>query len=266
MTSELLANIMACPVCGYELSLNNSDSQVQCSSCGAIYAKGAFIWNFVPRNIDWQSPMWKTWKQLQDNGVAGYQADPEHNLSVIEREDIKQFTAFCHCRGLVLDIGCGPQPWPAYFERRQDVMYVGIDPLIDDLPGEYLRVQGLGEFLPFRSEIFDHILFGTSLDHFVDPVIVLRMASRVCKLDGEIDVWLGEKQPDAPRPATSPDWYRRLQKPALANDLFHFKRLTSSDFVEIVNMAHLKIVETGMHEVDEYRTNHFYRLKRRIGI
>jgi len=261
VNNDLLATIMACPVCAHALNLRESDAIAQCSSCGAIYVKGSFIWNFVPQNIDWQSPMWKTWKELQDNGLAGYQADPEHNLSVVEREDIRQYSEFCRCRGLVLDIGCGPQLWPAYFERREDVRYVGIDPLIGDLSGEYLRFQGLGEFLPFQPKVFDHVLFATSLDHFVDPVAVLESAAKVCKKDGEIDVWLGEKKTNAPRPAISPEWYRRLHKPELADDLFHFKRLNISDFSEIVDQTSLRITETKVQTVDEYRANYFYRLR-----
>ncbi len=260
MSSNPLAIIMACSNCGADLSIMDTDLKLRCAACGAEFNKGKHIWNFIPANIDWSSPMWKTWQQLQENGLAGYRSDPEHNLAIVEREDVRSFATFCRYHGLVLDVGCGPQPWPAYFVRDREVVYVGIDPLIDDAPGEYLRIKGLGEFLPFRPETFDHVLFSTTLDHFVDPVTALRAAARVCKPGGEIDIWLGEKSADAPKPAESPDWYLRLQKPQHADDLFHVKRLSKAEFVEVIQTAGLKIVQTETHDVDPYRANHFYRI------
>ncbi len=263
MKSDILTTIMACSNCGTGLTIQDMDEKLQCSSCGATFTRGKYIWNFIPSNVDWSSPMWQTWQQLQENGVASYQGDPEHNLAVVQRHDINSFASFCNYHGLVLDIGCGPQPWPAYFRRDRDAVYVGIDPLINDEPGEYLRFKGLGEFLPFRPHTFDHVLFSTTMDHFVDPVVALKSAAKACKLDGEIDIWLGEKSADAPRPAKSPEWYLRLQKPQHAEDLFHVKRLSRTEFVEVVRTAGLKIVEAETHEVDQYRANHFYRIAAR---
>jgi SAM-dependent methyltransferase len=261
LKSGLLGEIMACSVCGTDLAIADSDTQAGCVSCGATFAKGKYIWNLIPTNIDWSSPLWQTWRQLQENGVASYRADPEHNLAVVARDDIQQFARFCDYHGLVLDVGCGPQPWPAYFERGADAVYVGVDPLIDDAPGEYLRIKALGEFLPFRAEVFDHVLFSTTLDHFIDPVTALKVAARVCKPNGEIDIWLGEKHPDAPRPPASPEWYRRLTKPRLAEDLFHVKRLSRAEFARTARTAGLTIAQAETHAVDEYRANHFYRLR-----
>jgi SAM-dependent methyltransferase len=230
-------------------------------SCGAEFSKGEFIWNFIPSDIDWSSPMWQTWNHLQENGKASYLNDPEHNLAIVERNDIQQFSAFCRFRGLVLDVGCGPQPWPSYFDRNSRAIYVGVDPLIDDMPGEYLRLKALGEFLPFRPHVFDQILFSTTLDHFVDPVVALNAAANVCKLDGEIVIWLGEKAPNTPPSAFSPEWYLSLRKPSLSEDLFHVKRLNNADFNKLVESVELTIVESEVHQVDQYRANHFYRLK-----
>lgn len=261
MNFELLDEIIACPACGAALFIKTDEIRVICQSCGAVYEKGSFVWNFIPTNIDWSSLLWQAWQKLQENGVASYQNDPEHNLAIVERNDIQLFSKFCHYQGLVLDVGCGPQPWPSYFDRTCEAVYVGVDPLIEDTLGEYLRFKALGEFLPFRVGVFDHVLFSTTLDHFVDPATALRAAARVCKPDGEIDIWLGEKHPDAPRPAFSPEWYRRLEKPALAEDLFHVKRLNKIDFQKVVQSVGLVIAETETHRVDDYRANHFYRLK-----
>jgi ubiquinone/menaquinone biosynthesis C-methylase UbiE len=261
MELELLGEIVACSACAASLPIKTNDTRVICASCGAVFEKGNHIWNFIPANIDWSSPLWQAWNQLQENGVASYQNDAEHNLAVVERNDIQLFSAFCHYHGLVLDVGCGPQPWPSYFDRKSGAVYVGIDPLIDDEAGEYLRLKALGEFLPFRAGTFDQVLFSTTLDHFVDPLVALKSAERVCKSGGEIVIWLGEKHPDAPRPPISPEWYLRLQKPSLAEDVFHVKRLNHADFAHIVDSAGLRFVEKETHRVDEYRVNHFYRLK-----
>ena len=258
---NLLAKIIACPVCNTALPINDTDNRVVCSTCKSIFSKGRHIWDFFPTVIDWTSPIWETWKQIQANGLVGYQHDPEHNLAVGEREDIRRFASFCNCAGMVLDVGCGPQSWPSYFERSQTISYVGVDPLIEDAPGEFIRLKALAEFLPFRESIFDHVLFGTSLDHFADPVAALKAAARVCKSAGEIDIWVGEKTVNAPKPAVSPKWYRQLQKPDLAEDLFHIKRLSSKDFIDIASAAGLTLVQTEIQTVDEFRKNYFYRLK-----
>ena len=256
-----MAEIVACPLCSTDLPINDADNRVMCHGCKSTFIKGRYVWDFIPTDIAWSSPMWRTWQQLQVNGMASYQSDPEHNLAVEAREDIRCFTLFCNCHGLVLDVGCGPQSWPSYFKRAEGTRYVGVDPLIEDIPGEFLRLRALAEFLPFRTGVFDHVLFGTSLDHFVDPVAALRAAARVCKPSGEIDIWVGEKSANAPKPAVSPEWYRRLRKPDLAEDMFHIKRLSGKAFIDLTAAAGLTLVQTEVQTVDDFRTNYFYRLK-----
>jgi len=258
---NILAEIIACPACSSNLPIGNMDTRVMCRGCKSTFIKGKYIWNFVPPVIDWSSPMWQTWQQLQDNGMVSYQSDPEHNLAVGTRKDSQDFAKFCHCSGLVLDVGCGPQSWPSYFKRTEETIYVGIDPLVQDVPGEFLKLKGLAEFLPFRARVFDHVLFATSVDHFVDPLAALKAAARVCKSTGEIDVWLGEKGVGVPSPAVSPEWYCQLRKPDLAEDLFHIKRLSRDAFINIAVASGLTLVQTEVHAVDKYRTNYFYRLR-----
>ncbi len=258
---NLLAEIIACPVCGTGLSINDGDTRVMCRGCRSTFIKGSYVWNFIPTDIDWSSPLWSAWQQLQANGLVSYQSDPEHNLAVGAREDSQSFALFCNCSGLVLDVGCGPQPWPSYFRRAQRTTYVGIDPLVEDIPGDFIKLRALAEFLPFRTGVFDHVLFGTSLDHFVDPIAALKAAAKVCKPAGKINVWLGEKSTNAPGPAVSPEWYRRLSKPDLAEDVFHIKRLSVKVFADLAVAAGLTLIQTEIHTLDNYRTNYFYRLK-----
>jgi ubiquinone/menaquinone biosynthesis C-methylase UbiE len=261
MQGTRIETIFACPICKEHLPLTEAHSRITCESCGIFFVKETLVWNFIPKDIGLSSPKWKAWETLQKNGEVSYQADPDHNLSVGERTDCKQFAAFCNYQGLVLDVGCGPQPWPSYFDASRGAAYIGVDPLAADSATNYLKVKALAEYLPFCKNTFDHILFSTSLDHFVDSIAALREAKRVCKSTGEINVWLGEKRPGAPRPLHSPDWYLRLWKPALAEDLFHIKRLHISDFLKDVETAELTIAQTETHNVDEYRSNYFFRIK-----
>jgi ubiquinone/menaquinone biosynthesis C-methylase UbiE/uncharacterized protein YbaR (Trm112 family) len=254
-------NILACPVCKADLSITDSDKKAKCLSCGAIFAKEPLVWNFIPDVKDIASPIWKAWQAVQENGMTSYRADPDHNLSVGRRNDCRQFAEFCNFQGLVLDVGCGPQPWPAYFDSTKNASYVGIDPLAGATPSKYLTIKALAEYLPFRMASFDRVLFSTTLDHFVDSVVALKEAARVCKTSGEIIVWLGEKRPDAPKRSSSPEWYVQLRKPELAEDVFHIKRLNVAEFQGMAMKAGVKIVQTESHQIDEYRTNYFYRLK-----
>jgi len=178
-----------------------------------------------------------------------------------KRQDCLDFSRFCSFDGLVLDVGCGPQARPTYFTFHSDgTRFFGIDPLLGDCPGDYPQFRALGEFLPFRDRVFDHVVFATSLDHFIDPGRALREAERVCKLAGEIDIWIGETKPDVPRPSVSPEWYVKLKKPSPAQDVFHLKRLGPSDLAAVLKDAGFYISAHEGHRVDDYRTNHFYRL------
>jgi SAM-dependent methyltransferase len=65
---------------------------------------------------------------------------------------------------------------------------VGLDPLPAKPVGmEFVR--GVGESLPFRSNVFDQTVCSTTLDHCLNPVAVLREIKRVT--NGKINLWTG---------------------------------------------------------------------------
>src|SRR5439155_20161971 len=105
---------------------------------------------------------WSLWEELQANGEHSYTTAPEENLSVGARNDVARFAEFCDMRGAVLDVGCGPQIRPSYAGADR---FVGIDPLRGERRRDFDFVQGIGEYLPFRDDSFDQVLFATSLDH-----------------------------------------------------------------------------------------------------
>lgn len=243
------------------MSLVESQDAV-CSVCQKSYPWLAHTWNLIPSSWKESSDLWSAWEQLQANGVVSYQKDPENNLNVGKRRVSIDFSNFCRFDGLVLDVGCGPQAWPSHFaSSAEGTRFVGVDPLVEGSHADYTQFCALGEYLPFRDGVFDHVVFATSLDHFVDPLPVLNEARRVCGANGEIDLWVGEKSPDTPKPATSPEWYSQLEKPEGAEDVFHFKRLSATDSDRLIDRAGLRIVAREVHEVDQYRSNYFYRLQ-----
>lgn len=251
---------IACPRCKRRLPLVVA-ADSHCEGCGQQFPWIGRTWDLVLSAPLSSSPRWSAWDRLQANGLASYREDPEHNLAVGDREDCRQFSEFCRFDGRVLDVGCGPQPWPAYFRGHSGrTRFVGVDPLIEMPSPDYLQLRALAEHLPFRAATFDHVVLATSLDHFVDPVQALREARRVCRKRGVIALWVGEKRPGAARPAVSPEWYVRLERPPGAEDVFHLKRLDLADVEALVAKADLRILAHEARPVDEYRVNHFYRL------
>ncbi len=255
--------VLACPVrtCHAELTTGEGPA-FRCQSCGETYPSAGAIVELVPS-------AWRTleraraWEQLQANGLVSYTQAPDKNLGVGERDDCHAFSRFCQLSGWVLDVGCGPQSWPAYFAHHAArTQFVGVDPLATEGRGPYPRFRALGEYLPFRDEVFDRVLFSTSLDHMIEPVAALREAWRVCKRGGQVLLWSGEKKAGAPRPAQSPEWYRSLEVPAGAEDPFHFKRFTEEEVQQLCADAGLPIMEHVVLPVDDWRANHFYRVLR----
>lgn len=221
------------------------------------------FWNFIPKNLEiFDNEAWATWNILQDNGVTTYNNDPLKNLGVGPRQDFLDFAQFCNFKGAVLDIGVGPQKCPTHIQytQRSDIFFVGVDPLAGEQPRDFAFVQALGEYLPFKAGIFDQVLFVTSLDHFIDPVVALKEAKRVMKKKGEMCIWLGEKDKNAPKPAQSPDWYENLQIPPGAEDRFHFRRFSIDEFESYLPTVGLTIKESRVLTVDQWRKNCFYKL------
>jgi SAM-dependent methyltransferase len=221
-------------------------------------------WDFLPADlVGLFGEKARIWETLQRNGEASYLNDPERNLGVGPRADFLAFAEFSRFRGNVLDVGCGPQKLPTHMAASSgpDVFFCGIDPLVGDQPRGFAFVRGLGEYLPFRAALFDQVLFVTSLDHFLDPTPPLIEARRVLSPGGEVCVWIGEKDKNAPRPAASPDWYRRLEVPGDAQDAFHYRRFGIEDFERFVAGAGLAIADRRVTEVDQWRRNVFFRLR-----
>jgi SAM-dependent methyltransferase len=288
----LLEEILVCPVCKGELSFEGmrDDGSVSCSGCQRFYKTSNGVFDFTPLPPPDQAVLskWELWEQLQENGLFSYTAAPDLNLSVGERADAKAFGSFSDLSGLVLDIGCGPQDAPSY-GTDFDGTLVGIDPLQGSLPKRFSFVQGIGEYLPFRSGVFDRVLFATSLDHVLDPMLTLAEARRVLKSEGTINIWFDSVEAVEDPSAETPDsrtksrisravrmlrqgnlsgimsrlafhlrpnklpssmsYLSELEVPAGAVDHFHFAHITRSELDTWLEAAGLVITEASQFDL-----------------
>jgi ubiquinone/menaquinone biosynthesis C-methylase UbiE len=94
----------------------------------------------------------------------------------LERET-EIINRYVHGR-LVLDVGCGP----CVFERELGFKMVGVDPDKNALKfcSEDV-IQGVGEYLPFKDNVFDAVLFITSMEFLLRPELAVSEAYRVLK-------------------------------------------------------------------------------------
>lgn len=238
-----LESLLACPVC-HAAPLRDAEAGLDCHACGRSFASVRGAIDFTPRplpdpDVDERRPLWE---EVERNGLVSYEADPENNLSVSERDVIVAFGRFAGLHGLVLDVGCGPQSRPAYahgFEGR----FVGIDPLRGEEHRDFEFVQGVGEYLPFRGGVFDRVLFATTLDHMLSPRRALLEAKRVTSPSGEIVVWSGDDRTKPAFTGVSADWYEGLRVPEGAQDRFHVARFSRDSVLDALHDAGLAVVE-----------------------
>lgn len=86
--------------------------------------------------------------------------------------------------GLLLDMGCGNQPYAYLFPTA--TRYVGID--LPPPPGvsRCADLWGSGLRLPFASERFDTVLCAQVLEHVPRPELLIAQAFRVLKAGGQL--------------------------------------------------------------------------------
>ena len=195
-----LNSLVVCAVCHADLPLQDIEREGSgcCPKCGRRYtfSNGVYDMTPLPPPDEVLKSKWSTWEKLQDNGLVSYVKAPELNLSVDLRGDAEAFKSFSASSGLVLDVGCGMYTYPSYQPGAGEV--VRIDPLAGQHRRKFAFVQGIGEYLPFRDQVFDHVLYASSLDHIIDPKRSLADAARCLKPDGRISLWIDGLSDDEP--------------------------------------------------------------------
>jgi ubiquinone/menaquinone biosynthesis C-methylase UbiE/uncharacterized protein YbaR (Trm112 family) len=132
----------------------------------------------------WQAHQSKMWQEYQggDQGVF----TGEHNP--IGRH-VGEIIAASGGR-LCLDVGCGARPWPVYMAASSErVQWIGVDPFLGDAARQFPFVQGMGEYLPFRRELFDGALYAGTIYHHMDPPRSLRRVHSILKPAGKLFIW-----------------------------------------------------------------------------
>jgi len=97
--------------------------------------------------------------------------------------------------GIVLEVGCGEQPYKRYFTGIQKIIATDFDPRRGTVD-----VASPAAPLPFRSEIFDGIIATEVLEHVPDPSAVFAEFYRVLKPNGKLLLttpmyWPSHEQP-----------------------------------------------------------------------
>ncbi len=171
---------LACPDCRARL-LADEDA-FACTGCGRRFE----VERGVPRLLPSEG-LGADWEARQQLGEEEYEDAPDDDTAAVAR----RFARFADVDGLVLDVGAGVEPRPAYLEPGKRRTYVGLDPLVGAAQRDFDFVQGLAERLPFGDETFDGAISATMLDHVPDPARVLDEIRRVLRSDGRLAVWIG---------------------------------------------------------------------------
>lgn len=192
---ESLLDILACPL---DNSVPLSAVRNAAGEVVALRSRDAeypVVYN-VPRLIPglgegaggalplWQAHQSKMWQEYQD-GDEGVFTHEDNEMG----RHVGEIIAASGGR-LCLDVGCGARPWPVYMAASSAcVQWIGVDPFLGDAARRFPFVQGMGEYLPFRREVFDGALYASTLYHLLDPGRSLRRVHSILKPTGKLFVW-----------------------------------------------------------------------------
>jgi len=95
----------------------------------------------------------------------------EHSIALLASE----------ITGVVLEVGCGKQPYKRYFTRVQKIIATDFDPARGTVD-----VATPASPLPFRSQAFNGIIATEVLEHVPDPAAVFKEFHRVLKTGGKL--------------------------------------------------------------------------------
>ncbi len=146
------------------------------------------------------------WSRVQARYLDPAHAKPPDEAEAAIRQSVEGYDRFFRergpLRGSVLDIGGSVGLYRQWWEPGASDVFVVQDPAVGTArmeAGELLRrlyprafslsvtcVEGFGEDLPYRDQVFDTCLMVAALDHCADPARVLAEAWRCLKPGGEL--------------------------------------------------------------------------------
>jgi len=131
----------------------------------------------------WQAHQEEMWQNYQQGDPGVFANSNEVTDYIGELLDQKG-------DGLFLDLGCGALPQPCYMAASEDhVHWLGIDPFFGDQQRQFPFAQAVGEYLPFRANVLDGVLYASTLSHQIDPQRSLRRVRQALKPQGRVYIW-----------------------------------------------------------------------------
>lgn len=154
-----IRNILRCPICGNEEFSNiDNDTSLKCLNCQSKFKFNSSKFNLLTQEL------------ITYGVVKSTQNISAHKYDSVAVNIIEQFK-----NGLILDNGCG----------LRDVYHDNIVNFeIVDYPTT--DVIGIGEKLPFKSEVFDAVFSLAVLEHVRNPFECAQEITRVLKPGGTL--------------------------------------------------------------------------------
>ncbi len=187
---------LADPITHARLKLTPTGDFLQ-SDTGRVF----WIGNNIPRlvleaeDLPTDDPKWQKWAQLQEVEFQTYHDSFVGVFSIAGYnvpEKVGEILNDTCGTGLCLDVGCGILPQPSYMKACTRMHFFGMDPFTGDEPRTFPFAQAYGEYIPFKEDTFDTVLYASVIDHLYDPLRSLRDANRVLKEDGSLMIWYSD--------------------------------------------------------------------------
>ena len=192
ITPELLS-LLCCPSCHHEhLALPDDVRELRCKACDAVFPVQLGFPTLIPSDA-LTGPEWELWRRHLERFSERRRDRRDKVARALTkfRDKYDAHPAFAEFTGIdqgtILDLGCGPGKFRHFLDLRR-VTYVGVDPLALPEVGDFHFVQGVAEYLPFKSDTFNDIVILAALDHFRDLDRFKREASRVLAPGGRLHV------------------------------------------------------------------------------
>jgi SAM-dependent methyltransferase len=190
MTTTPVASIFRSPCCRTALT-ESAAGDVCCGACGSAYRRASYGLDLVPATMSRAHPAYDTWCRVQEALTAWRQRTWNQSATAAARTNdtavmAVDFLRRAAVRDQVLDVGCG-SGWIARLVEPAG-RYHGVDPMPLAAAYPFPFARALSDWLPFADGSFDSVMFFSSLDYSLDPLLTLREARRVLRPGGVLAV------------------------------------------------------------------------------